>query len=185
MTDTVRINKRLARVPGFRGAQPASWVDMNKLQPGESVVLNYSTLAEPGTHWVAASRDKAGIVHWFDSFGKHFVSWVPLQGPTGRTSRWGWQPGPDAEDDELNRHTHFTEWLHSHNAPIDINTVDWQDQRDSTCGAWACAFVEHGPATAQAGRFWKDMLALKTPQERDRALIKAYGNMLDPEARKV
>jgi hypothetical protein len=110
------------RVPGFLGVFASDQLPKNP-QPGSSLIVNYSSSGQQGTHWVAMRNLNTNKPEYFDSYGME----------------------PDDEDILLSRQTNFKGYLKSHSkGPVHRNDIDLQHTTSNVCGEYAVKFVMDG-----------------------------------------
>lgn len=157
MTTSTQLNAVCRGTPGFRGVFAADQLP-DDIRPGDSLIANYDTHDEDGTHWVAMRFPANAPAEFFDSFGL----------------------APDQADRLLERETHFRQYLARHSAAAGAwawNRFDFQCLRDNTCGEFAAAFVVIGglPQDPSRKKLWGPIAKPMTCKKRGKAVRKVIG----------
>ena len=138
----------------FKGVFASNELLTLKLPLNSSIIVNYSPNNTRGTHWIGMKNlnNKNKPPQYFDSYG--FI--------------------PDHDDSILGVKTNFLQFLELRNLTSDsikYNTKDLQAYGSDVCGEYSSYFILHG-LPDNKNKWWKPILDLPTPQERDSEIKK-------------
>lgn len=109
-------------IKGFLGVFASDQLPRNP-PIGSSLIANYSSSTQPGTHWIAMRNLKTNNAEYFDSYGME----------------------PDDEDLLLSRQTNFKGYLKANSSgTVHRNDIDLQHTTSNVCGEYACKFIMDG-----------------------------------------
>lgn len=111
-----------AKVEGFLGTFAANQLPQH-ISPPACLIVNYSKLSTPGTHWVAMMFSKGGVGFYFDSMG------LP----------------PDKADMIIDRKTDFREYMLRFCKTLRWNAREVQELNSDVCGEYCAWCVRFGP----------------------------------------